>query len=223
MTETRDTPCVSLVPTPWAVLCWACKPAWQTKPWEERQLADARVYLTEAEYERQVSVPGGWVCPQCGDEAVFDRDNYERHMSGGSMGDPDFVDWQRDAYRHHGGNGQGEARGGPDQGTPEQPHQVLFDFDGDTYDPAQDCVRLNRQLWDVAKAMGDNRWHTLHQLAAATGHPEASVSARLRDLRKRRFGAHQVDRRRKEDGAGTWQYRLRLRPGVTLEAPDDAL
>ena len=53
---------------------------------------------------------------------------------------------------------------------------------GGTYDSSRDKDRLNK-----------------------TGDPEASVSARLRDLRKKRFGSHIITRRYVSDGL--WQYR----------------
>jgi hypothetical protein len=49
-------------------------------------------------------------------------------------------------------------------------------------------------------------WWTLPQLAAATGYPEASISARIRDLRKPKFGGHTVERR--HVSKGLWEYRL---------------
>ena len=85
-------------------------------------------------------------------------------------------------------------------------------FDGETYDPGEDYVRLGRQANDVWRTLVDNRthWLTLHLLAELTGHPEASVSARLRDFRKEKFGAHEVLRRRVEKlvGRGLHEYRL---------------
>ena len=84
-----------------------------------------------------------------------------------------------------------------------------FDFDGKTYEPQHDKVRLNRQLsivWNVMKA---GHWMTLARLASLTKQPEASVSARLRDLRKDRFGSHTVERRRRGAASdGLWEYRL---------------
>jgi len=79
---------------------------------------------------------------------------------------------------------------------------------GDTYDAARDESRLNRQMRDVFRIVSDEDWHTLEELAQATGHPEASVSARLRDLRKRRFGGHTVERTYL--GSGLWAYRFHL-------------
>lgn len=79
-------------------------------------------------------------------------------------------------------------------------------FDGKTFDPAQDGARLGRQLVDVFGVMKDGRWHTLREVADIVGAPEGSVSARLRDLRKARFGGHDVVKRR-VDG-GLWEYRM---------------
>jgi len=89
------------------------------------------------------------------------------------------------------------------------PRQGNLFFDGDTYDPGQDRERLASQLLAVRTVMADGAWHTLHQIADKTGAPEASVSARLRDLRKDRFGAWCVDRQRVTDGRGLYRYRLR--------------
>lgn len=82
---------------------------------------------------------------------------------------------------------------------------LFGDRDGETYQPTRDRERLNRQMKLVYLAMLEGDWHTLHQLAATTGCPEASVSARLRDLRKPRFGAHIIERR--YAGHGLWEYR----------------
>ena len=81
----------------------------------------------------------------------------------------------------------------------------LFDFDGRTYDPGRDRERLSGMLARVATTMADGQWHTLRELATATGGSEAAVSARLRDLRKPRFGGHTVDRQ--HVGNGLWEYR----------------
>lgn len=84
-------------------------------------------------------------------------------------------------------------------------------FDGATFDAAQDGVRLARQSLRVFRLMADESWRTLAEIEAATGCPQASVSARLRDFRKADHGGHTVDRRRVADGRGQWEYRLRLR------------
>jgi hypothetical protein len=59
----------------------------------------------------------------------------------------------------------------------------------------------------VAALMLDGRWRTLRQISDATGSPEASVSARLRDMRKPRFGLSTVERERMGDD-GLHRYRL---------------
>jgi hypothetical protein len=82
------------------------------------------------------------------------------------------------------------------------------DRGGATYDPAFDYHRLNRQARRVFDAMADGAWRSLREIADETGDPEASVSARLRDLRKQRFGGLRVERRREH--GGTWVYRVVL-------------
>lgn len=75
---------------------------------------------------------------------------------------------------------------------------------GETYDHKRDGDRLNRQARAVWRIVRDGRWHTLGEIADITGEPEASVSARLRDLRKARFGSHIVARRYVANGV--WEY-----------------
>lgn len=81
------------------------------------------------------------------------------------------------------------------------------DFDGATYEPAKDKKRLARQLTLVRTLMSDGNWRSLARIAKALGAPEASVSARLRDLRKAKFGGLNVERRR-VSGRGTFEYRV---------------
>ena len=80
------------------------------------------------------------------------------------------------------------------------------DRDGATYEPTRDRVRLNAQaqdVWDVIKHGG---WLSLSMISLVSGHPEASVSARLRDFRKPKFGGHKIERR--HVAGGLWQYRV---------------
>ena len=81
-------------------------------------------------------------------------------------------------------------------------------FDGTTFDPALDGPRLVRQLAYVFAFMSDGTWRTLREIEEATGFPQASISARLRDLRKPKYGAHAIERRRR--GVGLHEYRLVL-------------
>lgn len=80
------------------------------------------------------------------------------------------------------------------------------DFDGDTYDHDRDHGRLARQLGRVRRYLMDGEWHTLRDISHATGDPEASVSARIRDLRKDKFGGYRIERR--VQGSGGHLYRL---------------
>jgi len=68
-------------------------------------------------------------------------------------------------------------------------------FDGAEVVPERDNERLSHQIDRIFELMKDGRERTLADIAAQTGAPEASVSAQLRNLRKRRFGLHQVLRR----------------------------
>jgi hypothetical protein len=74
-------------------------------------------------------------------------------------------------------------------------------------DNARDCDRLCGQILRVYDAIYSGRWMTLDEIHQATGDPEASISAQIRHLRKYRFGAHQIDKRRRNDG-NQWEYRL---------------
>jgi hypothetical protein len=84
---------------------------------------------------------------------------------------------------------------------------VKRDFDGQTYEPKRDKVRLNRQLDKVKELMLDGKWRCLRQIESAVGGTEASVSARLRDLRKPKFGGFTVEREYR--GKGLFVYRMR--------------
>lgn len=96
----------------------------------------------------------------------------------------------------------------------EAAHQLTFaeaQPDGDTYVPELDRARLGAQAQRVLDLMGDGQWRTLGEISAATGDPEASCSARLRDLRKPLVGGHHVDRRhRGRPEAGLYEYHLTI-------------
>jgi hypothetical protein len=83
---------------------------------------------------------------------------------------------------------------------PTPPQQPMFDFDGATYERQLDQIPLNAQLAKVWSAVKSGQWFTLSGLSQVTGCPEASVSARLRDLRKPRFGGFTVERERVKGG-----------------------
>lgn len=80
------------------------------------------------------------------------------------------------------------------------------EFGGATYNEARDGDRLKAQIGRVRTVMKQSGWITLESLAKQTGDPQASVSARLRDLRKTQFGGYTIERRYKD--RGIWEYRL---------------
>ena len=97
------------------------------------------------------------------------------------------------------------------------------DFDGKTYDPALDKSRLKSQLGRVFDVMADGRWHTLADIEEAifSQHgkcdSQPGISARIRDLRKPKFGGYEIEHRRVTLRAhnlsepiktGTWEYRI---------------
>lgn len=92
--------------------------------------------------------------------------------------------------------------------------------DGQTYDPVEDYARLNAQHRRVYFAMANKGWMTLGDISHITGDPQASISARIRDFRKERFGSHFVLRRYLGDGL--WEYRLVWRPSVPRPEEDNA-
>ena len=85
-------------------------------------------------------------------------------------------------------------------------NQSELRFDGPTYEPELDAERLTDQLLRVWMVMRDHGWHRLDELAAKCGATTQSVSARLRDFRKPRWGAMTIERRRVE--GGLYEYRL---------------
>ncbi len=86
------------------------------------------------------------------------------------------------------------------------------DFDGVAYEAKFDSSRLRGEMKRVYEAMAgqyNTFWLTLREISQITGDPEASISARLRDFRKRSFGSHTVNRRRRGDPTrGVFEYQL---------------
>ena len=82
------------------------------------------------------------------------------------------------------------------------------DFDGETFRQDRDGQRLFRQLEAVKALMADGAWRSFDEIATALDIPQASASARVRDLRKVKFGAWTVERR--YDGDGLWRFRVVL-------------
>jgi len=55
---------------------------------------------------------------------------------------------------------------------------------GATFNQPRDGKRLAEQAQRVLNFVSDGAWHTLAEISKGTGTPEASASARLRDLRR---------------------------------------
>ena len=92
---------------------------------------------------------------------------------------------------------------GEDDGGPE--------FDGKTYNAKKDKQRLTTLLTLVRNFMSDGLPHTFSEIREGIGNKgsEAGISARLRDLRKKKFGGMTVIRRRRGDPKkGLWEYIL---------------
>lgn len=87
----------------------------------------------------------------------------------------------------------------------------MSEFGGTTV-TENDTERLTTQLDAVKQVMADGAWRNLERIAEVvfllTGKKatEASVSARLRDLRKDKFGGYTVER--KSAGNGLFLYRV---------------
>lgn len=84
-------------------------------------------------------------------------------------------------------------------------------FDGDTYSPKRDHARLKGTLAKVFDLMSDGQWRTLEVIGLPLNVGDASISARLRDLRKAKYGSHTVERRHVRDGL--FEYRLIVNHG----------
>lgn len=90
-------------------------------------------------------------------------------------------------------------------------------IDGFTFDPKLDGKRLKGQHERVFALMSDGRFRTVPEIVKTLrqlwgkNYSETGVSARLRDLRKTKFGKYIVDSRRVGDPRnGLHAYRVRL-------------
>lgn len=77
--------------------------------------------------------------------------------------------------------------------------------------PPEHAARLGKQARRVIVLMVDGEWRTLSEISERTGDPEASISARLRDLRRADHGGYVVDARPRFDGhPAPVEYRVTL-------------
>ena len=84
--------------------------------------------------------------------------------------------------------------------------------------------RTATQLEAVWEVMRDRDWHTLAEISERANCPQASASARLRDLRKGEFGGRSIERQYVE--RGLYRYRvmeqLQPQPADCLKAGESA-
>ena len=83
----------------------------------------------------------------------------------------------------------------------KDPHR----FDGTTYQPELDFIRLTGQLQAIYNLMRSGSWYSVTNIHEALGFPEPSISAQIRNLRKKKFGGHLIERRRVDN---FYQFRL---------------
>lgn len=86
------------------------------------------------------------------------------------------------------------------------PPVIMGDRDGETFSRDRDLDRLDSAMGRIYSRMKDRNWYTLAELASAGECSEASASARIRDLRKKKFGGFYVDKA--NCGDGLWKYRF---------------
>ena len=58
--------------------------------------------------------------------------------------------------------------------------------------------------------MSDERFRTLQEIYNATGYSQASISAQLRNAKKPSFGSHTMNKRRRSELKGTFEYQIIL-------------
>ena len=83
-------------------------------------------------------------------------------------------------------------------------HKTTF---GDSYKSKIDGQRIKQQHESIKKLMLDGVWRTLYEVENLTSFPQASISAQLRHLRKQKFGAYIVQKRRRKN-KGLWEYKV---------------
>ena len=94
--------------------------------------------------------------------------------------------------------------------------EAKAEFDGQTFEDKLDGPRLTLQLERVREYMLAifPAWKTLDEISEELEKlyeqkfPPQSISARLRDLRKEKFGSYIVKKKRREDKEhnGIWEY-----------------
>ena len=82
-------------------------------------------------------------------------------------------------------------------------------FNGPVYTPEFDHQRLIKQHEVIRDLMLDGCWRTLTEIESLTKYPQASISAQLRHLKKKRFGSYFMAKRRRGDVKnGLYEYHI---------------
>lgn len=94
--------------------------------------------------------------------------------------------------------------------TPRHPQAPMFD--GETYSKQFDCERLTGLMRAVYDLMKDGEWRTAAEIKDIIQRgSEGGIGARMRDLRKAKWGSHDVpSRRRGDEKNGLYEYRMVL-------------
>jgi hypothetical protein len=80
---------------------------------------------------------------------------------------------------------------------------------GPAFDRQLDGSRLKHQHERIRDWMlAQSGWKSLAEMRTALNFPESSISAQLRHLRKPQFGRYRVEKRRRSNVGGTWEYRV---------------
>ena len=91
---------------------------------------------------------------------------------------------------------------------------------GPAFEEEKDGKRIRTQM-SVIRAYMINlypHWATLKEIENDLGYPQASISAQIRHLKKKQFGGHILEKKRRDSNGdgGTWVYRLSERPEEDL-------
>lgn len=81
-----------------------------------------------------------------------------------------------------------------------------YDASGKTYNPKKDMDAISRQCRAVWAVVKDGEWYSLERIKELTGAPEASVSARIRDLSNKHGCTY--EKKRDPNHRGLWWYRF---------------
>jgi hypothetical protein len=90
-------------------------------------------------------------------------------------------------------------------------------------DPKIDQDRLMGQTREIHDLMIDGKRRTLAEIEDITGFPQSSISAQLRHLRKPRFGGFIVNKYRRYEDKGVWEYELIKREIPASQGEDKTL